>query len=80
VPSALYNAIGVFAKRNLNKSLQTSIPTRIKLGSYVMLTEVEAHRYDERMQSALEELKNYTDNVYLFGSYPRYNNNGNSAP
>jgi prephenate dehydratase len=71
-PAALYNALGVFAKRKLNLSMQHSIPTG-EMGQYYMLTDVEAHRLEEGMKDTLAELQNWTvpNSIYVYGSYPR---------
>ena len=78
-PAALWNAIGTFSRRGLNLSGQHSIPTRMKLGDYRMVTEVDAHESYEAMQGALRELVDWVvpGSIYLFGSYPRHiNGNG----
>ena len=74
-PAALDNAISAFGRRSLNKTIQTSIATRISLGRYAMLTEVQAHRSDTRMQRALREVEEewaIPGSLYVFGSYPVY--------
>ena len=76
-PAALDNAIGVFGRRGLNKSGQHSIATGMRLGEYLQLTEVEAHRENPVMQRALRELEEewaLPGSIYIFGSYPKHMN------
>jgi prephenate dehydratase len=74
-PAALYNALGVFAKRKLNLSMQHSIPTG-EMSQYYMLTDVEAHRMNPDMEEALTELGKWTvpNSIFIYGSYPRAKN------
>lgn len=73
-PAALWNAMGVWARKGLNLSMQHSIPTGNKLGEYYMITEVEAHRLEPTMRRALEELREWTleGSIYVYGSYPAH--------
>lgn len=76
-PATLDNAISVFGRRGLNKSGQHSIATGMRLGEYLQLTEVEAHREDAVMKRALREFEEewtVPGTIYIFGSYPRHVN------
>lgn len=69
VPSALYNALGAFAKNNINM---------IKLESYVLndnfvsvqfYVEIEGHCNEIKVKKALDELEKYTENIHFLGTY-----------
>jgi prephenate dehydratase len=49
-----------------------SRPSRKKLWEYVFWVDIEGHREDEIVKSALEELKSRTDFLKVLGSYPKF--------
>ena len=71
VPAALYKAIGGFATNSINLA---------KLESYVgggfqtaeFYIEAEAHPEETRMKLALEELRFFSEEVMLLGTYPAH--------
>jgi prephenate dehydratase len=72
VPGSLYNALGVLANKEINMTKIESRPSRKKLGEYVFWVDIEGHREDEIVKSALEELKSRTDFLKVLGSYPKF--------
>ena len=70
-PGILHQAMGTFANRGINLMKIESRPTGESLGSYVFLADVEGHRTDKVIISALNELRNHTSELRVFGSYPR---------
>lgn len=70
VPGALTQPLQVFAKRGINLSRIESRPTKRSLGDYLFFVDIEADNQDESVQSALAELKSYSETLKIFGSYP----------
>ena len=70
-PGNLYRALKVFADRNINLTKLESRPAKRSLGDYIFLIDMEGHRDDPEIQSALEELQGQTSFFKLLGSYPR---------
>jgi prephenate dehydratase len=68
----LHAALGEFASRNINLTKIESRPTREALGEYIFLVDLQGHREDEDVQSALSGVKKATALFKVFGSYPRY--------
>jgi prephenate dehydratase len=69
-PGALVKPLEVFAKRQLNLSRIESRPTKRSLGEYVFFIDIEIDKDQQYLTTeALEELKNYTDKIKVFGSY-----------
>jgi prephenate dehydratase len=69
-PGALVKPLEVFAKRQLNLSRIESRPTKRSLGEYVFFIDIEINQEQQHFTAeALEELKNYTDAIEVFGAY-----------
>ncbi|MEM1539798.1 MAG: prephenate dehydratase [Candidatus Bathyarchaeia archaeon] len=71
VPGALYEALGVFAKREINLTKVESRPTRKKPWEYVFYLDFEGHRIEARCADALKELQDKTLFVKVLGSFPK---------
>ena len=71
-PGSLYNALGVFATRNLNLVKIESRPTKESLGRYNFLVDCEGHRENPPVKEALELLERQVSGLKVFGSYPRW--------
>ena len=56
VPGALYNAIGEFARRDINLMKVESRPTKQSLGEYIFLIDCNGHRSDPAVGDALQAL------------------------
>ncbi|CAI8038551.1 Bifunctional chorismate mutase/prephenate dehydratase [Geodia barretti] len=72
-PGSLYNALGVFASRNINLAKIESRPTKESLGQYNFLVDCEGHRENELVREALEALSAQVSGLKVFGSYPCWN-------
>ena len=70
-PGAMYEALGEFARRNLNLSKLESRPTRQKPWQYNFYLDFEGHRKDKPAQEALESLEKISIFVKVLGSYPK---------
>lgn len=71
VPGALYEALGVFAKRGINLTKIESRPTRKKPWEYIFYLDFEGHRFEARCADALKELRDKTLFVKVLGSFPK---------
>lgn len=69
IPGALAKALQLFAERHLNLSRIESRPTKRSLGDYLFFVDIEDSLQSPSVQSALEELKGYTETLKVFGSY-----------
>ncbi|MBI2798335.1 prephenate dehydratase [Candidatus Saccharibacteria bacterium] len=68
-PGALYNALGVFAKRNINLSKLESRPIIGKGWHYYFYLDFDAGLDEHRSKQALSELKDYTGEINILGTY-----------
>jgi len=69
IPAALYKAMGGFATNGIN---MTKLESYMLEGSFTatqFYADVEAHPEDSGMIHALEELRFFTDYVYMLGTY-----------
>lgn len=71
-PGALVGALQEFAGRSINLTKIESRPAKERLGVYVFLVDLEGHRTDAIVAEALAGLRAHTDEVRVFGSYPRF--------
>lgn len=80
-PGSLYNALGEFAKRNINLTKIESRPTKKTAWEYNFYLDFEGHRTEQKCSQALEALEKYAIFVKVLGSYPKANSksmlNGN---
>lgn len=70
-PGSLYNAIELFARRNINMIKIESRPVKTELGKYVFFIDVDGNAADEPIRGALELLKTHTDMFKLLGTYKK---------
>lgn len=68
-PGALYNALGAFAKRDLNLSKLQSRPIIGKAWHYIFYADVSASADSQTFQDALAELARQQCDVTVLGSY-----------
>ena len=69
-PGALYEALGVFARRGINLKKIESRPSKKALGDYIFYIDFEGHIEDKKIKDALNELKNKVSFLKILGSYP----------
>jgi chorismate mutase/prephenate dehydratase len=70
-PGSLYNALGEFAKRNINLSKIESRPTKQKAWEYNFYLDFEGHRCEPRCAEALKALEKHAAFIKILGSYPK---------
>ena len=71
-PGLLVGALKEFSDRSINLSKIESRPSREKLGTYIFLMDVDGHRAEEPLQTALERVKEQCSFFRVLGSYPKY--------
>src|SRR5690606_25070629 len=69
-PGALVEVLGVFNRHGVNLSMIQSRPSRQQTWEYRFFADVQAHRNDDALQAALEELQQHTVSYKILGSYP----------
>lgn len=69
MPGALVNPLKVLAERHINLSRIQSRPTKRSLGEYLFFMDLEASQGQAILTEALQELKQYTEVIKIFGSY-----------
>jgi chorismate mutase/prephenate dehydratase len=70
-PGSLYNALGEFAKRNINLTKIESRPTKKTPWEYNFYLDFEGHRTEPNCTEALKALEKYAIFVKVLGSYPK---------
>jgi prephenate dehydratase len=76
-PGNLHQILGQFAARSLNLTKIESRPTKLGLGDYCFVIELEGHLADEVVGDCLKELHMELAAVKILGSYPVF---GERAP
>ena len=67
---ALCDALQPFQKHNISLTRIISRPHTKKEWQYIFFIEIKGRRENPRVKKALTELKKYTIDVYVLGSYP----------
>jgi prephenate dehydratase len=75
-PGTLHEILGQFAARNLNLTKIESRPTKLGLGDYCFVIELEGHLSDEVVGDCLKELHSKLASVKFLGSYPAFGERG----
>jgi prephenate dehydratase len=70
VPAALYKAMGGFATHGINLLKLESYMVNGRFTATQFYIDVEAHFQSPAMQSALEELRFFSEDVRMLGTYP----------
>ncbi len=70
-PGQLFAVLREFAERNINLTKIESRPTRLGLGKYYFLVDIEGHRSDPAVAQVLEQVRGQASLLKVFGSYPR---------
>ena len=71
-PGSLVSVLQEFSERGINLSKIESRPTRRSLGRYFFLVDIEGHRDDDDVHSALEAVGEKVSMLKVLGSYPVY--------
>jgi len=69
-PGALYEALAIFAHRQINLARIESRPTRKVIGEYLYFADIEGPADREPVCNALSELAALVADLKIFGSYP----------
>jgi prephenate dehydratase len=72
IPGALHKCLGPFAQRNLNLSKLESRPLGGRPWEYRFYLDVEVGEGDESFRAALDEFREFTAELKVLGSYPRW--------
>ena len=70
-PGQLFGVLKEFAERNINLTKIESRPTRLGLGKYYFLMDIEGHREDPILAEVLGNIRKKASLLKVFGSYPR---------
>ncbi|MDE2838471.1 MAG: prephenate dehydratase [Chloroflexota bacterium] len=70
-PGQLFGVLKEFAERNINLTKIESRPTRLGLGKYYFLMDIEGHRDDPLLEEVLTNVGRKASLLKVFGSYPR---------
>ena len=71
-PGSLVSVLQEFSNRGINLNKIESRPTRKSLGRYFFLADIEGHREDDEVRSALNAVSEQVSMLKVMGSYPRY--------
>lgn len=71
-PGALFNVLSIFNMYKINMLFIDSRPSRKKMGEYNFSIDLEGHKTDRKVEAALNLVSEYTGNLIVTGSYPRY--------
>lgn len=71
-PGSLYGCLKIFADKKLNLTKMESRPSSRNLGEYVFYIEIEGHRSQEPLKTALNQLESSVSFCRTIGSYPIY--------
>lgn len=74
-PGSLLQILQEFANRDINLTKIESRPTKISLGEYCFLVDMEGHVDDDNVSQAMDSLKDKLRDVKLLGSFPRWREN-----
>ena len=75
-PGNLHQILGQFAARNLNLTKIESRPTKLGLGDYCFVIELEGHLNDEVVGDCLKQLHSELASVKFLGFYPAFGERG----
>jgi chorismate mutase/prephenate dehydratase len=69
-PGALYNALGVFARKGVNLTKIESRPSKKSPWEYIFFIDFQGNLVERHVVEALEELRSSTRDLAVLGSYP----------
>ncbi len=70
-PGQLFGVLREFAERNINLTKIESRPTRLGLGKYFFLMDIDGHRDEPVLAEVLANISKKASLLKVFGSYPR---------
>lgn len=70
----LVNALQELGDAGINMTKLESRPSKVVLGEYIFLVDIEGHRSDAHIARALQRIAEKTSMLKIFGSYPRWRN------
>lgn len=70
-PGQLFGVLKEFAERNINLTRIESRPTRLGLGKYFFLMDIDGHRDEPVLAEVLANIGKKASLLKVFGSYPR---------
>ena len=79
VPGSLLSILQEFAARNINLSKLESRTTKVALGDYCFLIDLEGHIDDELVADCLRDIKSKHTDVKFLGSYPAASAHGETV-
>ena len=71
-PGLLFGVMERFAEAGINLAKVESRPTRMGLGRYYFLIDLDGHRTEPKVAAVLESVKERVSEFKIFGSYPKY--------
>lgn len=72
VPGSLHHALSEFAEAGIQLTKIESRPTKSWLWDYIFLLDMQGHREDPVIATALERASQHCQMFKVFGSYPRF--------
>jgi len=69
-PGALYNALGILAKNDINMTRIESRPMKIRNWEYLFFVDIEGHEKDSNVHEAILEMERTCPFIKQLGSYP----------
>lgn len=69
-PGALYNALGILAKNDINMTRIESRPMKIRNWEYLFFVDIEGHEIDRNVHEAIREMERTCPFIKKLGSYP----------
>jgi prephenate dehydratase len=71
-PGQVVRVLKILSEAGINMIKLESRPSKAVLGEYVFLVDINGHRLDPHIASALDSMKLQTGFLKIFGSYPCY--------
>ena len=71
-PGLLFGVMERFARSGINLAKVESRPTRMGLGRYYFLIDLDGHRSEPKVAGVLEDVKELVSEFKIFGSYPKH--------
>lgn len=74
-PGTLFNVLKIFNEYNINLLYIESRPSKKLLGEYNFCVDIDGHKSDKNILSAVSDIKKITNSLKITGSYPKFTNN-----